>query len=599
MLTYQDIGIELPQGARGNVKTRCPKCSHTRKDRRDKCLSVDVDRDLINCHNCGWGSSLAREARERGRGVFERPVFSGNGPAKPPQRPRTPPAGLAERAAQWFQGRGLSAEIVTAAGITAREQNGTLQIYFPYHVDGELTNVKRRIFPAGPDGTPDMQAKQFAQERDALHSLYGIDLVPSDSDEVWICEGELDALAIRELRLGHPVVSVPDGAVQPGQRAEGKLKAFDEPKAQQLMERVRRVYLALDGDEAGQALAAALVQRFGASRCFQVGWPDGCKDANEVLIRFGPEALDRALEAARPVPLPNVSYLHGLKARMYDIRQHGLPKGLSTGIATLDDYYRVLPGFVSVFSGIASHGKSQLLDNVIVNMAYHDDWKFAIFSPEKQPVEMHAMTMLSIINNAGYWSPAIGPEQIEVGVDWLADHFMRIETDAPTVEAVLQTTGSLVARHGVKGLVIDPWSTLESVRERQYSETEYIADAMRRFKDFAVRYGVHIWIVVHPTKLNYKGDEQPQPNEYDVSGSARWMDLSDHLLIVWRNVLDTSEPVQVAIRKCRYRHLGKPGKVYLDFDLNSGRYRSSEQPRSHAEPFDLAAAFAARKEATS
>ena len=54
------LGVELRHWRIGNSKTLCPKCSHTRRKAKDPCLSVTIqpDRILLNCHNCGWGSAV-------------------------------------------------------------------------------------------------------------------------------------------------------------------------------------------------------------------------------------------------------------------------------------------------------------------------------------------------------------------------------------------------------------------------------------------------------------------------------------------------------------------------------------------------------------
>ena len=43
MKTYSDYGIEIPpHKVAGEVTVLCPECSHTRKKKRDKCLSVNL-----------------------------------------------------------------------------------------------------------------------------------------------------------------------------------------------------------------------------------------------------------------------------------------------------------------------------------------------------------------------------------------------------------------------------------------------------------------------------------------------------------------------------------------------------------------------------
>ena len=56
-MSFLDYGIELKKSS-GQVKTKCPKCSHDRKKKSDPCLSVNIDEGIWNCHNCGWHGSI-------------------------------------------------------------------------------------------------------------------------------------------------------------------------------------------------------------------------------------------------------------------------------------------------------------------------------------------------------------------------------------------------------------------------------------------------------------------------------------------------------------------------------------------------------------
>ena len=51
------------------------------------------------------------------------------------------------------------------------------------------------------------------------------------------------------------------------------------------------IYIAVDGDNAGQLLQQELIRRLGAERCHLVHFGPECKDANEHLIRYGPKAF--------------------------------------------------------------------------------------------------------------------------------------------------------------------------------------------------------------------------------------------------------------------------------------------------------------------
>ena len=79
-----------------------------------------------------------------------------------------------------------------------------------------------------------------------------------------------------------------------------------------------RIVLATDNDEPGQALAEELARRLGRERCLLVRWPQGAesvaqadghrspgylKDANEVLVNGGAEALRECVANADPYPI--------------------------------------------------------------------------------------------------------------------------------------------------------------------------------------------------------------------------------------------------------------------------------------------------------
>ena len=54
--TAHDIPIN-PNGT-NQQKTTCPKCSPGRKKKKEKCLSVNLEKGIWHCHHCGWKGSL-------------------------------------------------------------------------------------------------------------------------------------------------------------------------------------------------------------------------------------------------------------------------------------------------------------------------------------------------------------------------------------------------------------------------------------------------------------------------------------------------------------------------------------------------------------
>jgi hypothetical protein len=63
-------GIDLRSLRPGNSKILCPRCSHRRKKKRERCLSVEITDRGVRwcCHNgdCGWHGGAFYEHRDFG-----------------------------------------------------------------------------------------------------------------------------------------------------------------------------------------------------------------------------------------------------------------------------------------------------------------------------------------------------------------------------------------------------------------------------------------------------------------------------------------------------------------------------------------------------
>ena len=129
---------------------------------------------------------------------------------------------------------------------------------------------------------------------------------PADASLI-VTEGEWDALACISIGEGH-VVSVPDGAN--GKVSEGVIKpledtAFARPREGRNLkpglDRFKRIILATDADGPGYILRDELAIRLGENRCWFLTYPPGTKDANEVLAKYGRDALVQVLAGAKPM----------------------------------------------------------------------------------------------------------------------------------------------------------------------------------------------------------------------------------------------------------------------------------------------------------
>ncbi len=167
-------------------------------------------------------------------------------------------------------------------------------------------------------------------------------------------------------------------------------------------------------------------------------------------------------------------------------------------------------------------------------------------------------------------APKLSKEDLETGKKFIQDHFSflyQADGSLSTLESIMERMKVAVMRHGVRGVVIDPYNYIS--RDAMASETDWISDMLTNLRVFAQAHGIHIWFVAHPTKMMRDADGNvPPPKGYDISGSAAWFAKADVGITVHRS----DESTDIHCWKMRFKWLGKQGAVPLSYDVVSGRY---------------------------
>ncbi len=535
------------------IYTTCPECSHTRKKKSNKCLSTNTETGLFQCHHCGYSGKqkdLNNQKRCENNKMTQRDM----------SEIKLPEIELTENLIQFFEKRGISKNVLLRNRITS---NGR-EILFPYFRDGKVVNVKYRT-----------RDKKFRQEAGAEKIFYGIDDIKGCT-EVIAVEGETDKLALEVAGLTN-VISVPDGAPSPTAKSYESKFSYIENCVDEL-KGLKKIILAVDNDAPGKKLEEELTRRLGPERCWRVTWPDGCKDANDVLIKYSEFELIKIVDEAKPVPVTGLFNVNDFSEELLTLYDKGQPGGESTGWISMDSHYTVRQGELTIATGIPSHGKSELTDALMVNLAKDCDWRFAVFSPENHPVQTHIAKLIQKYVGKPFSKNYINhmaKEELFIAKEWLQEHFVFISPpdDELTVDHIINKAKAAVMRYGIKGLTIDPWNELDHSRPSNKSETEYISECLTKIRRFARTYRVHVWLIAHPTKLQRGNNgKYPVPNPYDIAGSAHFRNKADNCITVWRDLLDEERGVEIHVQKIRFREVGKVGMVKLKYDISSGCY---------------------------
>jgi twinkle protein len=259
----------------------------------------------------------------------------------------------------------------------------------------------------------------------------------------------------------------------------------------------------------------------------------------------------------------------------------GLPKGSSTGWPSLDEFYTVGQGQFTVITGMPGSGKSEFLDAMLVNLAERDDWDFAIHSPENFPTATHVIKLAEKRVRKPFGegpNRRMGDAEFREAFLWLHEHFFWMDPEHNSPAKLLELAQDRRRDRAKFGIVLDPWNTLDHARGN-YNETDYTSYILTEVQKIARAVNAHIWLVVHPAKLQRDRDgNRPIPTPYDISGSAHWYNKADNIICIHRDKTKDSQDVQVLVQKVRFKHIGHIGGVTLKYDRVIGRYFEHDGP---------------------
>lgn len=556
----------------GETRIKCPTCGPNRKKYWEKTLSVTLDDNtaVYKCHHCDESGAVRLEDHSDIRVEVIKP----RNIIEVTQEDQTP---LNIDQIKFLESRGISKE--TAERCNVRNTTVYLKqrktrvdcISFNYRNTDGSRAVKYR------DGR-----KNFSQ-RGSANSLWRIEEYNNWKDLV-ITEGELDALSIEE--AGIPAVSVPNGAVN-------KLTKYDPSKedamsskkfsylwnSKEIIESVDRIILATDNDKPGELLSEEISRRVGKAKCWMVSYPSGCKDPNDVLIKYGPDTLKRCVEDATPWPVGGLRYASEYKSEAIEMFKNGMSRSVSPGVGGLEKIFRPSPQTVVICTGIPGSGKSTFLTWLSVRLAEKYQWPCAVFSAETTS-QVHLLQIAALrcgkpfIGNNVPGSVRMTEKELSDGIDWANKYFIFLDESSTSIESIIERAQAAVLRNGIRIIIIDPYNFITS--DSSFEETTASINKMLvKLKTFAVEHDIAVWLVAHPTKMYRTADGSvPMPGGYDISGSAAFFNVADNGLTVGRIEAGVS---RIKSWKSRFPWIGSTGYVDLQFNPHTGVFSEKRE----------------------
>ena len=546
----------------------CPECGPSRKKKYERTMSITINptETFYCCHHCGCAGKIIKE------NFYSKYLDGAQQPNRPAEIKQIPTAlnDSHNKLKAFFSSRGTPVEnlddlppITTGRKWFAKLQAEVDAVGFIYGDTEHPEAIKWRP----------LEGKAFTQDG-AARSFYGpSSALDGSSDTLIIVEGECDVVALKT--IGIDAVTVPNGAPMKKMHehvAQANDKKFsflwDERKT---LDAMKKVILCVDNDESGDILADELARRIGRAKCWRVTMPEGKNDPTEVIYRLGAEAMEKAIANAEPMPLMGVYSAHEYSDAFIDLYLKGHGKGASTGIKTVDDLFTVADAGLTVVTGLPNSGKSEFIDQIMVNTALNLNWKWAICSFENPPAMHMAKLSEKIVGKPFYEgvTPRMGRKDAEDAADFINEHFVFLDSKdgaVSTVESIIDRTKQAVMRLGVGGLVIDPYNYIEMTNDKEHKG---ISDMLTEIITFAKAHDIHVFFIAHPKgMIPLKDGTFPVPTGMHISGGPTWFAKADLGITVHRG----NQGVEIHCWKVRLTWIGRQGMVYVDYDVPTGRY---------------------------
>lgn len=530
------------------VFAKCPYCGASSGTDKNK-FAINLKTGQFHCFraSCGhhgnmitlaydFNFSLGREVDEyyRPQRVYKK--------YKRPAEPIEPK----EAAISYLESRGISEQTARRYQITSKDT----AIVFPFFDEnGDIQTIKYRN-PNPKDG----QSKEWF-EKNCKPILFGMFQCNLQNRTLIVTEGQMDSLSVSEAGFEN-AVSVPGG-----------VNSFTwVPYCWDWMHNFDKIIIFGDHEKGKITLHKEFTQRWG-SKVWCIREEDylDCKDANDILRKYGAEQVRKCIENAAQPPIPQIIDL----SEVEDVDITLIPK-LRTGLIKLDEILcGGLPfGQLVLVTGKSGDGKSTLT-NQIICQAINDNYKSFIYSGElpnyllKAWLTFQAAGASNIIkkNQNEYVVKAEAKQKIS---EWFKDKVWIYDnriTEAAEDEqtGLLDLIEKVIIQKGASVLLLDNLMTALDL-DPIVSQDKYDKQAlfMKKLARLALTHNVLIILVAHKRKMGSSSENDT------VAGSSDIVNLAS-IVISYERANKQDDPEQ----KLRYLKVTK-NRLFGALTMNNG-----------------------------
>lgn len=422
-------------------------------------------------------------------------------------------------AVKYMANRGISKEVTERYYITTLKDDDNILMFPFYDADNQLQFIKYRNLTYQKDQGG---SKEWC-EADCKPILFGMAQCNPENKTLIMTEGQIDSLSVAEAGYEN-AVSVPTG----------KNGFTWIPHCWDWLQQFEKLIVFGDFEHGAMTLLPDMKARFNG-QVWHVRPEDykDCKDANEILQKYGVGGIRDCIENAEQEPDVHI-------IRMADVKPSDMVNmpHIPTGLKRLD---RLLGGFyfgqVILVSGRRGKGKSTLASQFLCK-ALHAGQSCLAYSGEL------------IHSNFREWMDRqlAGPDDLKQinndteKIDWTLQEWQRNRlhdwyyhtmflydetgNNGEETESLIQTVEKAVREYGIRVVLLD--NLMTALEENMSADLNRLqSNFVRKLARLARQYNVIIFLVAHPRKR--KGDGGDFDAD-DVMGSGNITNAVDVVL---------------------------------------------------------------------